>query len=265
MSAIVRQAPQGLTLNELCADNECNFDCQPVTDLLNQRIGINFGFYRPNTVSRRISRRMAQFKIDELSDYLTLLAADQVEVDALVRELLIGVTEFFRDPAVFSALGELLFKLLKGRPAAEGFRIWSTGCAAGEEPYSLAMLLHETAQNCGFGGDLKIFATDVHKGALEFASRGTYSEEQLATLPNRFVDRYFRCEGSAAYRIDPRIRRMMVFAYHNLISDPPFTRIDLAVCRNLLIYLLPEAQKRALTSLHFSLNPSGILDRKSVV
>jgi len=241
------------------ADDERTTDWQPITELLRRGLGIDFDCYRVGTVGRRIRRRMEMLQLDEVADYVTLLSADQEEVELLGHDLLIGVTEFFRDPQVFRGLEEQLRELLRGRSATDGFRIWSAGCATGEEAYSLAVLLHSIAQEVGFGGDLKVFATDVHKGALETASRGTYCGDLLAGMPTEFLDRYFRAEEEGCYRIDPQIRRMLVFAHHNLLSDPPFTRIDLAVCRNMLIYLHPDAQQRVLTALQFSLVPGGLL------
>ncbi len=240
-------------------DELAAFDWQPIIDLLRRSMGIDFSCYRAATVRRRIRRRMELQQLAEPADYLTLLAAGPEELEALGHDLLIGVTEFFRDPEVFRALEEQVRTLLRGRTATDGFRIWSAGCASGEEAYSLAMLLHSLARETGYNGDLKVFATDVHKGALETASRGIYSSELLSGLPVPFLEHYFRSEGDGSFRIDPAIRRMLVFAHHNLLSDPPFTRIDLAVCRNMLIYLQPDAQQRVLSALQFSLVPDGLL------
>jgi len=253
------QAVLDLEEAEEYSDDGSGEDLQPITDLLRRGLGIDFASYRIATVGRRIRRRMELLQVDELADYATLLAANPDELELLGRDLLIGVTEFFRDPQVFRSLEELLREQLRGRPVTDGFRVWSAGCATGEEAYSLAMLLHSIGQELGFGGELKVFATDVHKGALEIASRGVYADGLLAGLPTPFLDRYFRTEGDGRYRVDPQIRRMLVFAHHNLLSDPPFTRIDLAVCRNLLIYLQPDAQRRALSALQFALVPGGLL------
>lgn len=244
---------------EEIADDADVGDWQPITDLLRRNSGIDFAWYRVGTVARRIRRRMELLQLDDITDYATLLAANPEELEALGRDLLIGVTEFFRDPQVFVVLSAQLRELLRQRPATEGFRIWSAGCASGEEAYSLAMLAQAIAQEVGFSGDIKIFATDVHKGALETASRGIYCNDLLAGLPPQYLETCFRSEGDGCFRIDPAIRRMLVFAHHNLLSDPPFTRIDLAVCRNLLIYLQPQAQQRVLTALQFSLVPGGLL------
>ena len=259
MSEQATQLPPEEDLPESEAEDADNTDWQPITDLLRRGLGIDFGCYRAGTVGRRIMRRMELLQLDDVADYATLLAASQEELEALGRDLLIGVTEFFRDPAVFRRVADLLRELLRGRSATEGFRIWSAGCASGEEAYSLAVLLHDVAQEVGFSGDLKVFATDLHKGALEVASRGTYCGAAFAGLPGHYLERYFRSEGDDCFRIDPVIRRLLVFAHHNLLSDPPFTRIDLAVCRNLLIYLQPEAQQRVLSALKFALVPGGHL------
>jgi len=259
MSDLETVHPPELEPLENSGDDENSMDWQPITDLLRRGTGIDFSCYRVGTVGRRILRRMELLQLDDLNDYATLLAANQEELDALGRDLLIGVTEFFRDPEVFRALADQLRDLLRGRQAADGFRVWSAGCASGEEAYTLAMLLQELAKEVGFAGDLKVFATDVHKGALEIASRGVYCEEHLAGIPGWCLENYFRSDGTGSFRIDPKIRRILVFAHHNLLSDPPFTRIDLAVCRNLLIYLQPEAQRRALTALQFALVPGGLL------
>jgi two-component system CheB/CheR fusion protein len=259
MSEPVTHADAVTEESESAIDEGTSADWQPITDLLRRGTAIDFSCYRPGTVGRRIVRRMELLQLDDLTDYATFLSANPEELEALGRDLLIGVTEFFRDPEVFRALENMLRTLLRERQAADGFRIWSAGCASGEEAYSLAILLHDVAQEVGFNGDLKVFATDVHKGSLEIASRGVYCSEALSGLPGHFLARYFRREGEECYRIDPVIRRLLVFAHHNLLSDPPFTRIDLSVCRNLLIYLQPKAQQQALASLRFALVPGGHL------
>lgn len=231
----------------------------PIIDLLRNGLGIDFAAYKIGTVGRRILRRMEFCQETSLADYATRLSADPDELEALGHDLLIGVTEFFRDPVMFQRLEELLRDLLRDRPAVEGLRIWSAGCASGEEAYSLAMLAHLAAEAVGFRGEIKVFATDVHKGALTTASTGIYSRDLLEGVPEPYRGRFLRCEADDRCRVEPALRRSVVFAHHNLLADPPFTRIDLAVCRNLLIYLKPTAQIRALSALYFSLNPDGIL------
>lgn len=248
-----------LQQDDQLAEQENQQELLPIIDLLRNGMGIDFASYKVGTVGRRIRRRMEFCQEASPQDYAARLSTDIEEQEALGRDLLIGVTEFFRDPAMFLRLEELLRDLLRERSAVDGLRIWSAGCASGEEAYSLAMLAHVAAETVGFRGDIKVFATDVHKGALTIASTGSYPREALESLPEAYRDRFLRCEADGRCRIEPFLRRSVVFAHHNLLADPPFTRIDLAVCRNLLIYLRPEAQNRALSALYFSLNPDGIL------
>ena len=244
---------------ELVDEQSDQQELQPIIDLLRNGLGIDFAAYKIGTVGRRVLRRMEFCQETSLADYAARLTTDPDELEALGHDLLIGVTEFFRDPAMFQRLEELLRDLLRDRPTSDGLRIWSAGCASGEEAYSLAMLAHLAAEAVDFRGDIKVFATDVHKGALTTASTGIYSRELLESVPEPYRARFFRCEADDRCRIEPALRRCVVFAHHNLLADPPFTRIDLAVCRNLLIYLRPTTQIRALSALYFSLNPDGIL------
>lgn len=249
--------PQGD--EETSADQENQQELLPIIDLLRNGLGIDFASYKTGTVGRRIRRRMEFCQQNSPAEYAERLKHDPEELENLGRDLLIGVTEFFRDQTMFQRLEELLRDQLRERPAANDFRIWSAGCASGEEAYSLAMLAQVAAESVGFKGDIKVFATDVHKGALATASAGIYPRELLDSLPSLYQDRFMRCEADDRCRIEPALRRNVVFAHHNLLADPPFTRIDLAVCRNLLIYLRPTAQIRALSALYFALNPDGIL------
>ncbi len=240
-------------------DSTAEEELLPVIELLRNGLGIDFSGYKSGTVGRRIRRRMEFCQEESPVAYGARLAADSEELEALGRDLLIGVTEFFRDTEIFLRVEEMLREMLRDRPAASGLRIWSAGCASGEEAYSLAMLAQTAAEAAGFTGDIKVFATDLHKGALAVASAGSYPREALQSLPQPYQDRFLRCEADDRCRIDPALRRCVVFAQHNLLADPPFTRIDLAVCRNLLIYLRPTAQIRALSALYFALNPDGLL------
>ena len=236
-----------------------DLELAPIIELLRTTGGIDFNSYKPSTVGRRIRRRM-EFAQDSCPlSYARRLETCPDELEALNLDLLIGVTEFFRDPEAFRRLDELLRALLRSRHANEPLRIWSAGCATGEEAYSLAMLAHLAAEACNFTGDIKIFATDVHKGALTKASSGRFTPELMQHLPVSCQERYLRHEEDDVCRIEPALRRSVVFAHHNLLSDPPFTRIDLVVCRNLLIYLKPFAQARVLSAIHFALNPDGML------
>ena len=231
-----------------------------IVDLLRRRCAVDFSGYKTSTVTRRIRHRMAQCEVDEAQAYVQRLDADEAERNALCRDLMINVTEFFRDPEVFAQLSEeVLPDLLRGRDASDELRIWSAGCASGEEAYSLAMLALDAAGRMGFHGNVKVFATDLAGDVLAEASRGSYRNEAVAAVPEGLLRRYFLRESEEGVRVDSNLRRHVVFARHNLLSDPPFTRIDLAVCRNLLIYLKPVAQIKALSQLHFALKPHGVL------
>ncbi|HEY3819820.1 MAG TPA: chemotaxis protein CheB [Polyangiaceae bacterium] len=226
--------------------------------MLEEEFGIDFNHYKPSTVTRRIERRLALSQIDDLDQYVARLKERHDEVDLLYRDLLIGVTRFFRNEEAFGRLEhEVLPDLLRRAPRDVPFRAWIAGCATGEEAYSFAITLQEAAERAG-GRAVKIFATDVHRGSLERAARGVYDEEALANVPRDRLERYFRQVGSA-YQVLPDLRQLIVFAQHNVIKDAPFTRVDLVSCRNLLIYLQPPAQQKALSLFHFALNRGGIL------
>ncbi|MDY0107989.1 MAG: protein-glutamate O-methyltransferase CheR, partial [Giesbergeria sp.] len=231
-----------------------------IVDLLRRRCAVDFSGYKPSTLSRRMRHRMAQYGVADGGVYLQRLGDDEAERNALCDDLLIHVTEFFRDPAVFALLaGEVLPDLLRGRDPGEDLRIWSAGCSTGEEAYALAMLALDAAGRMGFHGNVKVFATDLAGDVLEQASRGQFSQEAVGAVPEALLRRYFLRDPEGHLRVDTTLRRHVVFARHNLLSDPPFTCIDLAVCRNLLIYLRPQSQIKALSHLHFALKPQGVL------
>lgn len=227
---------------------------------LKDSFGIEFGLYKQGTILRRLDRRLSKHGIGNLDQYLTLLTSDRTESQALLNDLLIGVTAFFRDKRVFEHLrAEILPSLVRRAAEQPEIRLWVAGCATGEEAYSLAMLLHEAATTQHYSGRLRVFATDVHRGALEIAGAGTYSLEQFEGIPPDLAARYvMRTAGSTA-RVTATIKKLVVFAPHNLLTDPGFTRIDLISCRNLLIYLDIKAQEQALTTLYNALNQEGLL------
>lgn len=231
----------------------------PIFAHLGAASGLDFSQYKLATVARRIERRMHLRRTDTLEAYHRLLREDPVESGDLLRDLLIGVTQFFRDPEAFAALSEtVLPQLLLDRPPEDELRVWVPGCATGEEAYSLAILIDEAATALGIAPKTRVFATDVHRGALKIASQGVYSAESLAEVSAERRDRYFE-ETPEGWRANAALRRAVVFAAHNVITDAPFTRIDLVSCRNLLIYFLPEAQARALRTFHFALRLGGCL------
>ncbi|MCB1766625.1 MAG: chemotaxis protein CheR, partial [Candidatus Competibacteraceae bacterium] len=226
--------------------------------LLRERTRVDFTFYKPSTVIRRIERRMTVNQIHDLRDYVKFMESYSGEVTTLYRELLIGVTSFFRDHEVFEELEENHLPALFERVAGREVRFWIAGCSTGEEAYSLAMSSREVMERIGRQVDIKIFATDIDRDAILRASNGLYPESIAADLSSKLLTKYFH-RREEHYQIDRSIREMVVFAQHNLIKDPPFTNIELVSCRNLLIYLQPVLQRKALELMSFSLNPQGIL------
>jgi len=226
--------------------------------MLQDEYGIDFTSYKPSTITRRIDRRLSLARSQNIQEYVRHLREDKLELDVLYRDLLIGVTRFFRDEAAFRVLQEtVLPELLERVPRDRPLRVWVTGCATGEEVYSLAIVLSDLMLERG-PRIVKIFATDVHKGSLERAARGVYDEEAVQNVSPERLARYFLRIGST-YQVVPELRQMVVYAPHNVIRDAPFTRVDLITCRNLLIYLQPAAQQKVLSLCHFALNRGGVL------
>lgn len=232
---------------------------QQIFELLKQESGIDFGDYKPSTVMRRIERRLTIQSGSSVDGYARGLAVDPGEVTRLYRDLLIGVTQFFRDGEAYEQLKQEVVSPLVQSRAGQPIRVWVAGCATGEEAYSLAILFRECADELNVPCSLKLFATDVHSGSLAIASQGEYSEEALEAVSEPRRRQFFRQLEDNRYRIAKDIRTMVVFGKHNLLTDAPFTRQDLVTCRNLLIYLKPSAQKRLLGLFHFALRAGGHL------
>ncbi len=227
--------------------------------LLRNKYGIDFSHYKSGTISRRVERRLMLNQVYDLDDYTDRLTSDTEELDKLYRDLLIGVTRFFRDSEAFEKLHRDIIKpLISEATAQDEVRFWIAGTGTGEEAYSLAMLISEELEKHPQLVPVRIFATDVHNRSLEFAARGIYTEDNLQDVPAELAAKYFikRKEG---YQVSPHLRKMIVFAPHNIIRDAPFTSMDFISCRNLLIYLRPEAQKKALSLFHFALKVGGAL------
>lgn len=219
----------------------------------------DFSAYRRITINRRIQRRVKFAHAEDLSEYLRILAAKPAEVQALYNDLLITVTSFFRDPEAFDTLArEVVPGLFAGKSAGDTIRVWVTGCATGEEAYSIAILLCEASSSHANPPAIQIFATDVHDRAFSWARGGLYSESIAADMSAERLDRFFSRE-SGGYRVKKNVREKVVFATHNLLRDPPFLRLDLVSCRNLLIYLQREAQRRVFELFHFALRPGATL------
>ena len=234
---------------------------EKVVILLRAKTGHDFSMYKKNTVYRRIERRMSIHQIDRIAAYVRYLQENPQEVDLLFKELLIGVTSFFRDPAAWEQLrDEGIPALLAGHPTGREIRAWSTGCSTGEEAYSLAMIFKEALEQVKPKArfTLQIFATDLDGDAIDKARLGIYPANIAADVSSERLQRFFVKEDSG-YRVGREVREMVTFATQNVIMDPPFTKLDILICRNLLIYLTPALQKKLLPLFHYSLNPDGIL------
>jgi two-component system, chemotaxis family, CheB/CheR fusion protein len=230
-----------------------------ILHLLMQMGGINFEEYKPGTVMRRIERRIVVQQVGSIEAYLSLLNQDRAEVLALRRELLIPVTSFFRDTEAFEALAtQVIAPLVTSKEAGQSIRVWCAGVSTGEEAYSVAMLFLEAFEQAKRWPTLKIFATDVEQVNIETASMGTYPESIMAEVSGQQLERFFVKKGNR-FVVKNELRQCIVFARHNLLSDPPFTKIDLVVCRNALIYFRSTAQDKALRRMQYALGNRGYL------
>ncbi|HZZ71092.1 MAG TPA: CheR family methyltransferase [Pirellulales bacterium] len=225
---------------------------------LRTRTGRDFSYYKRATILRRIGRRMQVNGVDDLSSYMSVLRTRAGEAGALLQDLLISVTNFFRDRAVFSALERHIPQLFRNKSQADSVRVWVPACATGEEAYSLAMLLLEHARMLESPPTLQIFACDLDEVAIQSARMGHYPEAITADVSDERLRRFFIKEHQG-YRVRRELREMVLFAPHDLLKDAPFSRMDLISCRNLLIYLNAEAQERVFETFHFALNPEGLL------
>ncbi len=227
--------------------------------LLQHQGGIDFREYKPATVMRRIERRMQVRHVPDLDNYARLLDGDRTELNALRRELLIPVTSFFRDPVAFEVLAQTAIEtIVKERGENQPIRVWVPGTSTGEEAYSIAILFAEACARARRWPPLKLFATDVEQHNVDFGSAGVFSEAITTEVSPERLEQWFYKRGNH-FVIKNEIRQNIVFARHNLLQDPPFTRMDLVSCRNLLIYFRTEAQDRALRRLQYALAPGGFL------
>jgi len=227
--------------------------------LLRDRTGNDFSLYKANTIQRRIERRMKVHQIENPRQYLRFMQANPSEIDALFQDLLIGVTSFFRDPHALEILVQKgLPSLVEGKPEGTTLRLWVAGCSTGEEAYSLAILLKEYLTQKKLRLTVQIFASDLDIRAIETARAGLYPVGIASDMAPERLQRFFTKE-DGSYRVKKEIREMVVFATHNLLTDAPFTKLDLLSCRNLLIYLDAAAQLKLLPLFHYALKPNGIL------
>ncbi len=243
------------------AEAKRQLELEKVFVLLRAHTGNDFLLYKRSTIQRRIARRMALHQIELMSHYVRYLRENPRELDLLFKDLLIGVTNFFRDPAAWDHFKFDVMPMLLAKRASTGIlRAWVPGCSTGEEAYSLAMLFKEAVEPLKPVQNLmlQIFATDLDRDAIEFARQGLYPDNIAADVTPQRLRRFFVHE-DRGYRIGKDIREMVVFAPQSIIMDPPFTKLDILSCRNLLIYLSPELQKKLIPLFHYSLNPDGVL------
>ncbi|MFN6565129.1 MAG: CheR family methyltransferase [Nostoc sp. ChiSLP01] len=230
-----------------------------IFSLLRATNGVDFSYYKPTTLKRRILRRMALYQMERLEDYARYLQDHPTEVSALYQDLLINVTSFFRDPEAFEALKSNVFPaIVNGRTPDSPIRIWVTGCSTGQEAYSIAMCLLEYLTVQGINPPIQIFATDVNDYVIEKARNGIYKPSQILDVSPARLQRFF-IQVEEGYQISKPVRELCVFAKHNLMTEPPFSRLDLITCRNVLIYLEASVQKKLLRLFHYGLKPKGFL------
>lgn len=230
-----------------------------IIDLLRARTSHDFTLYKPGTLKRRVERRMAMAAIQEMDCYAEFLRGDPAEIELLAKDLLIHVTSFFRDPAVFEELARTVVpQLIRDRPADHPLRIWVAGCSTGEEAYSLAIIFHEQLAAARSGVKLQIFASDADDDAVASAREGLYPAAIENDIPPARLAAFFVREDQS-YRILPELRATVVFTVQDLLTDPPFSRLDLVSCRNVMIYLGAEAQRKVVALFHFALRENGIL------
>ena len=229
-----------------------------ILQLLLERTGSDFSDYKLGTISRRIQRRMVTMKVTELPQYIEILEKSPDEVKRLHRDILISVTEFFRDPEVFKGLRQALATITAGKKPGDDIRVWVPGCASGEEAFTIAMLLSDTLGERARGLNIQIFATDVDEEALDRGRSGIYPPAAVANLPDALVKNYF-VHSDGGFAVSKRIREFVIFAKHDLAKDPPFAHLDFISCRNVLIYFNTKLQDRVLSMFHFALNSDGYL------
>lgn len=251
-----KKAPAAVIVDNLPADDEPFL--AEILNLIRLRTGCDFSLYKRPTIIRRLTRRMA-FNNHNIQDYLEVLRQNEDEVHELSKEFLVGVTRFFRDEPAFEELRlKIIPEITKSKNASDPVKIWVAGCSTGEEVYSITILMKEHLNRLNLDLDVKVFASDINREAIEIASRGVYGSNIAAHVPAEILDKYFVREENK-YRVVSQLRKMIVFSHHDLLKDPPFGRLDLISCRNMLIYVTPELQKRIMAIFNFSLNLGGYL------
>ncbi|HAE41781.1 MAG TPA: chemotaxis protein CheR [Clostridiales bacterium] len=229
--------------------------------LIRNQTGHDFTYYKPSMINRRIERRLAVNQLKNMTEYIKFLQQTPDEIDLLLNDLLIGVTSFFRDKDAFEKLEmEIIPKIFDNKPSNSTIRVWCAGCSTGEEAYSIAMLLHEYQEKLKMEFNIQVFATDIDRQAIAIARAGVYPHSVIDDMSSDRVERFFILEPDhVSYRISKSIREMLIFSEQSVIKDPPFSKLDLISCRNLMIYLGSPLQKKLIPLFHYALRPNGIL------
>ena len=250
----VKEGDEAIHFEEIDENN-----LQTIIEIINQQLPLDFSEYKKSTILRRIKRRAAAHNFTKLEAYIELLRSSPEEVELLTKDFLISVTSFFRDKKSFDFIKtDVIPDILSKLQVDEEFKIWVPGCALGEEAYSLAIIIHEQLKKDNLLRIVKIFATDIDSNALVHAGKGVYPKSIAKDVPERILDKYFFKEGDS-YRIGPVIRRMVIFANHDLVKNPPYCNMHLISCRNLLIYMTPVLQRKIFAMLLFGLKKNGFL------
>jgi two-component system, chemotaxis family, CheB/CheR fusion protein len=259
---LVNYAKHPLIRKTAQIENQINKDenqLSKVISILRDHKGVDFSNYKETTIIRRLEKRISINRFDEIDDYVRFLADNQKEITFLFNELLIGVTRFFRDEEYFNKLSdEVLGELFRQTGENETLRVWVAACSTGEEAYSIAMLLIEFMQKNSIKKDIKIFATDIDSNSLEYAGSGLYPDSIASDISPERISRFFTHKGER-YQVNDAVRGMVIFARHNILHDPPFSKIDLISCRNLLIYLNNQVQQKIIGMFYLSLVNNGYL------
>ncbi|MGM0640404.1 MAG: CheR family methyltransferase [Thermotogota bacterium] len=230
-----------------------------IIDIIKIKKDVDFKSYKLETISRRIEKRIKAHNLTDVNEYYSLLKNSEKEIDRLYRELLIGVTEFFRDEEYFKILYEkAIINLVNDSPEGHTIRIWDVGCSSGEESYTIAFLFEDAIEKINKNVNYKIFATDLNEDSLSKANQGIYSNNIISDIPKEYLEKYFIKKGNK-YHVSNEIKKKVIFSKHNIVNDPPFSKIDLVSCRNLLIYLTSDEQEKILSMFHFALNFNSYL------
>lgn len=254
----IKEAPLVKSLNAFSAEDENIL--REILDLLNKATRHDFNHYKRPTLFRRLAKRMSEIGVNDLKEYRTYIFSHEDELKILGREFLINVTKFFRDSEAFECLRvEAIPAILANKKLDDPIKIWVVACSSGEEAYSLTMLFREYMEKTGkHFNNIKVFATDIDGEALEVASRGVYREDAIKGIPKDLLKKYFIRENDS-YRITPDVRKLVVFANHDVLKDPPFSHLDLITCRNMFIYVNSMLQRKALKKFHFAMNIDSFL------